>query len=45
MASHTDSQIPATAAWLMGKIGQPEFADPLKRIGQGRQPKRERQRA
>ncbi|MGC9946699.1 MAG: bacteriohemerythrin [Bryobacteraceae bacterium] len=32
MASHTDPKFRATAAWLMGKIGQPEFADPLKRM-------------
>jgi len=32
MASHPDPRFRATAAWLMGKIGQPEFADVLKRM-------------
>jgi hemerythrin-like metal-binding protein len=32
MASDPDPKFRATAAWLMGKIGQPEFADVLRRM-------------
>jgi hypothetical protein len=32
MASHRDPKFRTTAAWLMGKIGQPEFVDVLRRM-------------
>ena len=32
MASHRDPKFRATAAWLLGKIGQPEFVDVLRRM-------------
>jgi len=32
MASHVDPKFRATAAWLMGKIGQPHFTEVLKRM-------------